>query len=110
MCGATGATISTSGSTAARGTEPRAVRWLFSTMSFAMAVLMRIAAISSPTSAIVRASRRAVTSSSGSSVTVTAPVSSSTTFRHSRWRKRCEPTTARVSHGRETSRGPIDIS
>ena len=48
--------------------------------------------------------------SSGSSVTRTAPVSSSTTRRQTRCRKRCEPTTARVSHGRETSSGPIAIS
>ena len=32
------------------------------------------------------------------------------TLRHSRCRNRCEPTTARVSHGRDTSSGPIDIS
>ena len=37
-------------------------------------------------------------------------MSSSTTLRHSRCRKRWEPTTARVSHGRESSSGPIDIS
>ena len=26
------------------------------------------------------------------------------------WRNRCDPTTARVSHGRDTSSGPIAIS
>ncbi len=50
-------------------------------------------------------------SSSGSvSTTVTSPVVSSTMLRHSRCSSRYWPTTARVSHGRETSRGPMAIS
>ncbi len=43
-------------------------------------------------------------------MTRSAPVCSSTTARQTRCRNRYEPTTARVSHGRDTSSGPIDIS
>ena len=86
------------------------VRWLFSTMSRAIAVLNRIASISVVTSSIVRCSTRSVSRSGSSSVTVTSPVSSSTTLRHSRCRNRCEPTTALVSHGLEASSGPMPIS
>ena len=39
-----------------------------------------------------------------------APVSSSTRFRHSRCRKRYMPTMSRGLHGRDASSGPIDIS
>ncbi|MDF2808773.1 MAG: hypothetical protein K0S43_3719 [Cellulosimicrobium sp.] len=110
MCGATGAVMSTSGSTASRGTRSSDVRWLFSVMSFAIAVLGRMCSISTRTSAIARCTARSVAASAGSSTTVTSPVSSETTLRHSRCRNRCDPTTARVSHGRDRSSGPIDIS
>ena len=79
-------------------------------MSFAIAVLNCIRSMSRRTPSIVRCTACFVGRSAGSSETVRRPVSSSTTRRHRRCRKRCEPTTARVSQGRERSSGPIDIS
>ncbi len=54
------------GSMASRGAASRLVRWLLRTMS-EIAVLMRRFSYSSVTSAIVRATRRRVLSSEGSS-------------------------------------------
>ncbi|MNW60039.1 hypothetical protein D3C74_379970 [compost metagenome] len=105
-----GATMRISGSIASRGTRSRPVRWLLSAMSLAIAVLERMCSISTRTSAMVRWTRRRVATSAGSSETVVSPESSDTTLRHSRCRKRCEPTTARVSQGRDRSSGPMDIS
>ncbi len=110
MCGAMGAVIRTRGSTAERGTADSPVRWLFSMMSLAIAVFGRMFSISTRTSAMVRCTARRVAVSASSSVTVSSPVSSTTTLRQSRCRNRCDPTTARVSHGRDRSSGPIDIS
>ncbi len=111
MCGASGATISTSGSATARGTGPPVfVRWLFSSVTLAMAVLNRMPSRSWRTPSIALCSARSVSSPGSASATVTWPVASSTTLRHSRCNSRNCPTTARVSHGRDTSRGPIAIS
>ncbi len=74
MCGAIGESIRISGSTAARGTASRLVRWLLSTMSLAMAVFGRMASISTVTSAIVLLSSFSVFVSSSPSVTRTSPV------------------------------------
>ena len=60
-CGASGASISTSGSATSRGTPPsgyRAVRWLFSSVRRAIAVLNRSVSMPSRTAAIVRCSTR----------------------------------------------------
>ena len=73
MCGASGATINTSGSTTSRGAAPsRAttrVRWLLHSVSRAIAVLKPIDAMSSRTAAIVRCRTRRVSSSAGASDT-----------------------------------------
>jgi hypothetical protein len=62
------------------------------------------------TPSMVRCSSRRSASSAGASTTRSSPVCSSTMVRQTRCRNRCAPITARVSQGRETSSGPIDIS
>ncbi|SKU07460.1 Uncharacterised protein [Mycobacteroides abscessus subsp. abscessus] len=63
------------------------------------------------TPAIVLCNARRVSSLVRSSVvTRILPVSSSTTTRHARCKKRCAPTTSFVAQGRDSSSGPIDIS
>ena len=91
MCGASGATISTSGSATSSGQPPSLVSALFSSISLAIAVLKRIASMSSRTPAMVRCSVRRSGSSALASSRRTAPVSSSTMLRHSRCRKRYMP-------------------
>ena len=83
-------------STTSRGALPRCcttcVRWLFSSNRRAIAVLKLIAAMSSRTAAIVsvqQSARRVV--GRARRRRATSPVSSSTTLRHSRCRKRCTP-------------------
>ena len=111
MCGASGAISSTSCSATGRGSGPPAlVRWLFSSVILAMAVLKRSPARSPPAPSIALCRARSVASSGSASVTVTSPVVSSTMLRHRRCSSRYWPTTARVSQGRETSSGPIAIS
>ena len=75
MCGASGATISTKGSATSRGVvaAPFAVTWLFSSVSFAIAVLNRRFAMSVRTESMVRCSTRRVSSSAGTSSTRSVP-------------------------------------
>ena len=108
--GTNGETISTSASATSRGVPAAVlVRWLFSSISLAMAVLKRSASISVRTVSMVWCSLRRVSSSAADSTTIESPVASSTTLRHSRCKKRYMPTTSRVSHGRDASSGPVAI-
>ena len=113
-CGASGASISTSASTASRGTGPDGyafVRWLVSSVMRAIEVLKRSASMPSRTAAMARCSSRCVSSSSVSpSAALDVPVSSSTTTRQMRCSRRYMPTTALESHGRLWSSGPLNIS
>ena len=97
-CGASGASISTSGShdLARRAPLARCTTWVSRLLSSISArdrgVELELAPCRRATAAIVRCSRRRVSSSAGTSVTCSSPVSSSTTLRQSRWRNRCTPT------------------
>ncbi len=114
MCGARGASITAMGSTISRGEPPSfcasVVRALFSSISFEMAVLKRMFAMSSSTPAMVLCRARRRSSLGSVSITRLSPESSSTMLRHTRCRNRCMPTTSRVFHGREASSGPMAIS
>ncbi len=110
-CGASGAISRTSVSAVSRGTRPPAlVTWLFSSVILAMAVLNRNCSRSCRTPSIALCMARSVASSGASSTTASSPLVSSSTLRHSRCSSRYWPTTARVSHGLDTSSGPIAIS
>ena len=105
-CGASGASISTSGSATSRGARRRAptrVRWLFSSISLAMAVLnaQRRPCRRARASMVRCSSRRVVVVGRRRRRPAARRSSSSTTLRHSRCRNRYTPTTARVSHGRD---------
>jgi hypothetical protein len=83
---------------------------LVSSVIRAMAMLNRSVVMPSRTASIARFSAREVSASGSTSPARTAPVSSSTTTRQIRCSSRCDPTTALVSHGRDWSSGPVDIS
>ena len=113
MCGANGATISTSGSATARGVPAAADRGgpvgqldqLGDRGVEPQAVHVGADAVDGPVQQPRRSRRPARRRRPGRRRSARRRPA-----RQTRCRNRCEPTTARVSHGRDTSSGPIDIS
>ncbi len=106
MCGANGETSSASVFSASRGGGCIAPRCFTRIIIWLMAVLKRIASMSSVTFLIDLCTKRFVAKSYAAGSSVTAPV---LTF-HTRSRNRATPSIPLVCHGFTASSGPMNIS